>query len=84
MRCPATRIQEHLRQAQPRQRGPSGSAIDTGDEGQFEKGDVCEIDLILLDLARGRGRAEDPLLADNFLERVPVGGPAQDELLRPR
>ena len=41
----AARSKGHLRQPQTRQQGPGEFAADTGDEGQFENSDICEIDL---------------------------------------
>ena len=54
----AARSKGHLRQPQTRQRGPGESAADTGDEGQFENSDICEIDLIFLDLAHVRRKRQ--------------------------
>src|SRR6266496_4300054 len=42
------------------------------------------LNLIFFDLAHYLRRAEVPLLTDNLAKRVPIGRPAQDELLRAR
>src|SRR5437667_2142150 len=73
------------RQAQTFERGASASATHVRDDNQFEDGDACELNRIILDLADRLRRAEVPLLANNFPKRVAaVARPAQDELLGPR
>jgi hypothetical protein len=54
----------------------------SGTMTRFEDGDIRELNVIFLDLARGVRWAEIPLLAHNFSKRVSaVRRPSQHELL---
>jgi len=65
------------------ERGASLTATLVRHNDQFEHPDIYQVDSVVLDLADPSGRAEIPLLAHNFPERLSnMRRPSQNKLLR--